>query len=49
LILENFNEWNLSLAKEGSSEKREREEKELKRKRGKTSVEKLPILKKKRG
>jgi hypothetical protein len=46
ILLENFNEWNLSPAKDGSS-KREREEQGLKRKRGETSVEKLHVLKKK--
>jgi hypothetical protein len=35
ILLENFNEWNLSPAKEG-----------LKRKRGETSIEKLHVLKK---
>jgi hypothetical protein len=49
ILLENFNKWNLSLAKEGSSKEREREEQGLKRKRGETSVEKLHVLKKKRG
>jgi hypothetical protein len=45
ILLENSNEWNLSLAKEGSSKKRE--EQGLKRIRGETSVEKLHVLKKK--
>jgi hypothetical protein len=54
ILLENSNEWNLSLAKEGSSKKRERKkekkEKEqgLKSKRGKTSFEKLHVSKKRR-
>jgi hypothetical protein len=48
ILLENSIEWNLSLAKEGPSKKREREEQGLKRKRGETSVEKLHVLKKKR-
>jgi hypothetical protein len=43
ILLEIFNEWNLSLAKEGSSEKKEREEQGLKRKRGETSVKKLHV------
>jgi hypothetical protein len=52
--LENFNEWNLSPAKEGSSkrereieEKKKKKEKEqgLKSKRGKTSFEKLHVSK----
>jgi hypothetical protein len=48
ILLENFNEWNLSPAKDGSSKReREREEQGLKRKRGETSVEKLHVLKKK--
>jgi hypothetical protein len=53
ILLENSNEWNLSLAKEGSSKReRERGEKEkkgkeqgLKRKGGKTSFEKLHVSK----
>jgi hypothetical protein len=48
ILLENFNDWNLSPAKDGSSKReREREEQGLKRKRGETSVEKLHVLKKK--
>jgi hypothetical protein len=47
ILLQNSNEWNLSLAKEGSSREREREEQGLKRKRGETSVEKLHVLRKK--
>jgi hypothetical protein len=43
ILLENFNEWNLSPGKEGSSKKRERDEQGLKRKRGETSVEKLHV------
>jgi hypothetical protein len=44
ILLENFNEWNLSPAKEGSSKReREREEQGLKRKKGETSVEKLHV------
>jgi hypothetical protein len=47
ILLENSNEWNLSLAKEGSSKEREREREEgLKRKRAETSIEKLHVLKK---
>jgi hypothetical protein len=42
IILENSNEWNLFLAKEGSSEKREKQG--LKSKRGETSIEKLHVL-----
>jgi hypothetical protein len=45
ILLENFNEWNLSPAKEGSS-KREREKQGLKSKRGETSFEKLHVFKK---
>jgi hypothetical protein len=45
-LLENFNEWNLSLAKEGSLKKNR--EHGLKSKRGKTSFEKLHVSKKKR-
>jgi hypothetical protein len=52
ILLENFNEWNLSLAKEGSSKKREKTKKEkekgLKSKRGKTSFEKLHVSKKRK-
>jgi hypothetical protein len=49
IFLENFNEWNLSIAKEGSSKKK-REEQGLKSKRDETSFEKLHVLKKeKRG
>ncbi len=55
-ILENYNEWNLSPAKEGSSKKekkrkiekgREKKKREqgLKSKRGKTSFEKLHVSK----
>jgi hypothetical protein len=43
ILLENSNEWNLSPAKEGSSNKKEQG---LKRKRGETSVEKLHVLRK---
>jgi hypothetical protein len=43
-LLENSNEWNLSLAKEGSSEKREHGLK--RKKRGETSVEKFHVLRK---
>jgi hypothetical protein len=46
ILLENFNEWNLSLAKKGSSKKRV--EHGLKSKRGETSFEKLHVSKKKR-
>jgi hypothetical protein len=46
ILLENSNEWNLSLAKEGSS-KKEREQ-GLKRKRGLILVEKLHVLRKER-
>jgi hypothetical protein len=44
ILQENSNEWNLSLAKEGSSKKGEQELK--RKKRGKTSVKKLHILRK---
>jgi hypothetical protein len=46
ILLENFNEWNLSLAKKGSSKKRV--EHGLKSKRGETSFEKLHVSKKKK-
>jgi hypothetical protein len=46
ILLENSNKWNLSLAKEGSSKRREREVQGLKRKRGETSVEELHVFKK---
>jgi hypothetical protein len=47
ILLENFNEWNLSPAKERSSKReREREEQGLKSKRGETSFEKLHVQKK---
>jgi hypothetical protein len=56
ILLENFNEWNLSPAKEGSSKKRERkkgkekEKKEqgLKSKRGETSYEEAPCFKRRK-
>jgi hypothetical protein len=47
ILLENSNDWNLSLAKEGFSKKRE--EQGLKSKRGETSFEKLHVSKKGRG
>jgi hypothetical protein len=47
ILLENSNEWNLSLAKKGSSRKK-REEQGLKSKRGETSFEKLHVSKKKK-
>jgi hypothetical protein len=43
ILQENSNEWNLSPAKEGSSKGGEQG---LKRKRGKTLVEKLHVLRK---
>jgi hypothetical protein len=46
ILQENSNQWNISQGKEGSS-KKEREEQGLKRKRGETSVEMLPVLRKK--
>jgi hypothetical protein len=55
ILLENFNEWNLSLARRRILKKREDKEKREKggariekRKRGETSVEKLHISKMKR-
>jgi hypothetical protein len=44
ILLENSNEWNVSPAKEGSSKNKEKEQ-GLKRKRGKTSFEKLHVSK----
>jgi hypothetical protein len=41
ILLENSNEWNLSLAKEASLKKKE--EQGLKSKRGETSFEKLHV------
>jgi hypothetical protein len=46
ILLDNSNEWNLSLAKEGSSEKRR--EQGLKSKRGETSYEEAPCFKRKK-
>jgi hypothetical protein len=55
ILLENFNEWNLSLARRRTLKEREDKEKREKRgariekrKRGETSVEKLRISKMKR-
>jgi hypothetical protein len=55
ILLENFNEWNLSPAKEGSSKKRKKErekkeekEQELKSKRDETSYEEAPCFKRRK-
>jgi hypothetical protein len=50
ILLENSNEWNLSLAKEASAEReRERErEASIEKKRGETLVEKFHIFRKKK-
>jgi hypothetical protein len=50
ILLENSNEWNLSPAKEESSKKRDREiGVRIEKKKGKTTAEKLHVLRKKRG
>jgi hypothetical protein len=59
ILLKNFNKWNLSLAKDGSSKKREKKKKEkrkrkrkkeqgLKSKRGETSFEEAPCFKRRK-
>jgi hypothetical protein len=46
ILLENFNEWNLSPEKKGSSKtKKKKKDKGLKSKRGETSFEKLNVSK----
>jgi hypothetical protein len=40
ILLENFSEWNLSPAKEGSSKKEKKEREKRKRKRKKARIEK---------
>jgi hypothetical protein len=46
ILLENFNEWNLSPEKKGSSKtKKKKKDQGLKSKRGETSFEKLNVSK----